>query len=40
MIPPLHMIKMNIGGVFFLMKILLFNYGTFKMLNQSNKNDL
>jgi hypothetical protein len=38
MIPPLHMIKLNIGGVFFLMKILLFNFKTFKMLeNQKNK---
>ena len=32
MVPPLHMIKMNIGGVFFLIKIFLFNFKTFKML--------
>lgn len=32
MIPPLHMIKINIGGVFFLLKVLLLNLGTFKML--------
>jgi hypothetical protein len=38
MIPPLHMIQKNIGGAFFLIKILLFNFGTFRMLNQSNKN--
>jgi hypothetical protein len=39
MIPPMHMIKMNIGGAFFLLKVLLFNLGTFKMLkNQTTKN--
>jgi len=39
MVPPLHMIKMNIGGAFFLMKVLLFNLGTLKMMkNQKNKN--
>lgn len=32
MIPPLHMIQMNIGGIFFLTKILLTNIGTFKDL--------
>jgi hypothetical protein len=39
MVPPLHMIKMNIGGAFFLMKVLLLNLGTLKMMkNQKNKN--
>jgi hypothetical protein len=39
MVPPLHMIKMNIGGVFFLLKVILFNLGTFKMMkNQKTKN--
>ena len=39
MVPPLLMIKMNIGGAFFLMKVLLFNLGTLKMMkNQKNKN--
>ena len=37
MIPPLHMIKMNIGGVFFLMKIILMNLGTFKMMKNQKK---
>jgi Transglutaminase-like superfamily len=30
MIPPLFMIKMNIGGVFFLTKVIFSNIGTFK----------
>ena len=35
MIPPLRMIKMNIGGVFFLLKVIFLNLGTFKtMKNQ------
>ncbi|MCX6661773.1 MAG: transglutaminase family protein [Euryarchaeota archaeon] len=39
MVPPLHMLKMNIGGVFLLLKVLLFNLGTFKMLkNPTTKN--
>lgn len=38
MVPPLHMIKMNIGGAFFLMKILVFNLGTLKMLKNQEKN--
>ena len=33
MIPTRHMLQMNIGGVFFLFKVLLLNLGTFKMLN-------
>jgi hypothetical protein len=37
MIPPLHMIKLNIGGVFFLMKIILMNLGTFKMMKNQKK---
>jgi hypothetical protein len=32
MIPPLHMIQMNIGGLFFLTKVILTNIGTFKDL--------
>jgi Transglutaminase-like superfamily len=38
MIPPLHMLQMNIGGVFLLLKMLLFNIGTFKMLKNQTKN--
>jgi len=39
MIPPRLMIKMNIGGAFFLIKVLLLNLGTLKMMkNQKNKN--
>jgi hypothetical protein len=39
MVPPLHMIKMNIGGAFFLLKVLVFNLGTLKMMkNQKSKN--
>lgn len=39
MIPPLHMVQMNIGGVFFVLKMLLSNLGTFKMLkNPAIKN--
>ena len=32
MIPPRLMIKMNIGGAFFLIKVLLLNLGTLKMM--------
>jgi hypothetical protein len=38
MIPPLHMIKMNIGGAFFLLKVLVFNLGTLKELKNQEKN--
>ncbi|HWR63980.1 MAG TPA: transglutaminase family protein [Candidatus Thermoplasmatota archaeon] len=39
MIPTRHMLQMNIGGVFFLFKVLLLNLGTFKMLkNPETKN--
>jgi hypothetical protein len=39
MIPPLHMLQMNIGGVFFVVKMVLSNLGTFKMLkNPTTKN--
>ena len=38
MIPPLHMVQMNIGGIFLLLKILLLNLGTFKMLKNQTKN--
>jgi hypothetical protein len=39
MIPPRQMLKMNIGGVFFVLKMLLSNLGTFKMLkNPTTKN--
>lgn len=38
MVPPRHMIQMNIGGVFFLLKMLLTNLGTFKMLKSQGKN--
>lgn len=37
MVPPLHMIKLNISGVFFLMKIILMNLGTFKMMKNQKK---
>ncbi|MBN1281280.1 MAG: transglutaminase family protein [Candidatus Thermoplasmatota archaeon] len=35
MVPPLHMVKMNIGGAFFLMKVLLFNLRTLKALKST-----
>src|SRR4030042_4682344 len=39
MIPPRKMLQMNIGGVFFVLKMLLSNLGTFKMLkNPTTKN--
>jgi len=38
MIPPLHMMKMNIGGAFFLLKVLFFNLGTLKMIKNQKKN--
>ena len=39
MVPPLHMIMMNIGGAFFLSKVLLLNLGTLKMMKDpKNKN--
>lgn len=38
MVPPLRMLQMNIGGVFLLLKMLLFNLGTFKMLKNQKKN--
>jgi len=39
MIPPRRMLQMNIGGVFFVLKMLLSNLGTFKMLkNPTTKN--
>ncbi len=38
MIPPGHMVRMNIGGVFFVLKMLLTNLGTFKMLKHQTKN--
>jgi hypothetical protein len=39
MIPTRHMLQMNIGGLFFVLKMLLSNLGTFKMLkNPTTKN--
>jgi hypothetical protein len=39
MIPTRHMLQMNIGGLFFVLKMLLSNLGTFKMLkNPRTKN--
>ncbi len=38
MIPPLRMLQMNIGGVFLLLKMLLLDLGTFKMLKNQTKN--
>ncbi len=38
MIPPLRMLQMNIGGILLLLKMLLFNIGTFKMLKNQIKN--
>lgn len=40
MVPPLHMIQMNMGGAFFLMKVLLFNLGTFKMLEGKKEKNI
>ncbi|MBN1860131.1 MAG: transglutaminase family protein [Candidatus Thermoplasmatota archaeon] len=38
MVPPRHMIQMNVGGVFFLLKMLLMNLGTLKKLKNQEKN--
>ena len=38
MIPPLRMLQMNIGGLFLLLKMLLLNLGSFKMLKNQTKN--
>jgi hypothetical protein len=38
MIPPLHMLQMNIGGVFFVLKMIVTNLGTFKLLKNQKKN--
>jgi hypothetical protein len=38
MVPPLHMIQMNIGGFFLLLKVLVFNLGTFKKLKNQTTN--
>jgi hypothetical protein len=40
MVPPLHMVKMNIGGAFFLIKVLLVNFHTFKMLKSGEKKNI
>ncbi len=36
MIPPLMMVRMNIGGVFFLVKVVLKNLGTFRQMRKQN----
>ncbi len=39
MIPTRHMLQMNIGGIFFVLKMILSNLDTFKMLkNPTTKN--